>query len=94
MKLICIFIKHDWEQIEAERLCQFREFIKAQIENREPFSIEVSSTSWVYKKVCLRCGKYIDTMTPEIERIKKEYDSFQRRKEQAVKLYKDMGEMK
>ncbi|MCK9442797.1 MAG: hypothetical protein M0Q13_15420 [Methanothrix sp.] len=49
-------------------------------------------------KICLRCGKIVDTLNPMIEELKKEVIIKEnnrqlkvRRKQEAIKLYKEYG---
>ena len=90
MSLLCKLGFHDWEILEQITDVQLKENVEAKIEKRHfPMHVVCESAKFFEKKVCLRCNKVIDTITPFIEFVKRMYYVDKNRKKLAEKILKE-----
>jgi len=87
MSLLCKIGQHDWETLEQDTDVQLKENIEAKIE-KKPFPMQVvcESARFLEKKVCLRCHKIIDQITPFSEFVERMYYVGKNRKKLANKI--------
>ncbi len=79
MRLRCKLEIHDWQIIDSIGKEQLEENIISEINNHLTLRL-IDNSHYFVKAVCLECGRIIDEITPEIERIKKEYYYRQKRR--------------
>ena len=79
-----LFCRHDWEVVESKSGGDIKTEIRLQ-----GTSLRYSGGTFprYTKKVCLKCGKKKDTLTPFRKRIIKEYEKEKQRKEKAKELW-------
>ena len=84
----CRLGSHDWECLEAIHKAELRSNVIAELRGSRRRKVLPYSLSFVFKKVCIRpgCNKIVDQITPEKEKIKKEYFEQKERTEKAKEV--------
>ena len=82
------FFSHDWEYVESIYIEQLEENINAMNEGRFPSSIDIGFSKRVCKKVCLKCGVKVDTLTPKIAELNEQFHNRSLRQKTAKELMK------
>lgn len=77
-KFICF---HDWETIERMNKTTLEYQVEYNTDEPCPYYCRLDKYEFI--KVCLKCGKYVDTVTPAKERYSNRLQIIKERKEQA-----------
>jgi len=70
---LCKIGWHDWEIMEEIDFPHFEEKVISKLENRYRMDIYSNGYKYYVKKVCINCGKIIDTITSKSEEIVQKY---------------------
>lgn len=69
MSILCKIGLHDWKILQMESTPQLQEHVKSNLTDAFEMDIITFGYPYLSKKVCRRCERFIDEITPYIKRI-------------------------